>query len=853
MRSIVIEAPSGYGKTTAVEDFLLKILPRETRRVCHHCVRVSPQAAWRGLCMALRTIDERTGTALLNLGLPDEDSAGDAGRLLRATECVDSTWLVLEDFHHMAELAPTSVWKALLDHECQCLRMVLVTQPLAESVMPYEKKGFLRLGVADLRLTAQESKDYFAQAGITLNGEEGEELLRRIDGWMFPLYLHSRHWHEQGGWSPASDLDALLRDVIWNKLDDPSRDFLLRLSPVDHYSLEQATFFLNGQAPPAKAMAALRQNSVLRFDAVSGLYYPHSLLLEFASARFLELPENERRDRLRVAADWCAENGERKKAIALYYQLRDFEKILALDLSGLEDNRLLDLPDAVTARHGGQGAPAKGPPERVRLYADALRDIAAHCDRPMKARHPLSTIQLAFEFFGQGLHHEYASLCEEMASLTDTEVPELERDYLAGELLLMESFRHYNDIGEMGERIRRAARLTGGKTSLISPDNAWTFSNPSVLFMYHREAGRLDAELSDMESYCPHYTAMAKGHGSGGPALMRAEAMLGRGDTASAEIFGHRARHEAAMHDQISVSIGVELFFGRLAILRGDWTAYSHALGSISSLAEEHPQKSNRMEADLARSFLAALLRRPGDAAEWLRHGQPATFSRRLFIQALPFAHVCRASCLLLDRKPEVLIGETLPVLDALAAGPQYALALIYLNINLAAAWAMRGRSEEAESALREALDMALPDALYLPFAEQSDLIGPPLAKALSGEEHAKALSIVKDLARQMGVGRKIIAREKLAQEQPVDGNGGNGQAGESDLTKFHSFAAHYDLTERETEALSYILRKFSVKKMAENMAISDRGVEKHITSIKEKTQVERRRHLPQLYADWKT
>jgi DNA-binding CsgD family transcriptional regulator len=39
---------------------------------------------------------------------------------------------------------------------------------------------------------------------------------------------------------------------------------------------------------------------------------------------------------------------------------------------------------------------------------------------------------------------------------------------------------------------------------------------------------------------------------------------------------------------------------------------------------------------------------------------------------------------------------------------------------------------------------------------------------------------------------------------------------------------------------------------MAEAMGISGRGVEKHVTGIKEKTQVERRRHLSQMYADWK-
>jgi LuxR family maltose regulon positive regulatory protein len=170
------------------------------------------------------------------------------------------------------------------------------------------------------------------------------------------------------------------------------------------------------------------------------------------------------------------------------------------------------------------------------------------------------------------------------------------------------------------------------------------------------------------------------------------------------------------------------MFFGRLAILRGDGAAFSQALASIAGLAEEDPQKSNRMEADLARSFLAGLLGRPQDAAEWLRHGPPEAFGRRLFIQALPFAHICRGRCLMLEGKPEILLGES-PAVLGLAAAMNYTTALIYGHIQAAAAWAMRGREREALASLRKALDLAWPDALHLPFAEHGDALWPMLER----------------------------------------------------------------------------------------------------------------------------
>ncbi|MDR2450189.1 MAG: hypothetical protein LBE85_00085, partial [Candidatus Accumulibacter sp.] len=63
-RSVVVEAPSGYGKTTLVQDFLLKKLPADVARIRHVCAEESPRAAWRRLCKALQKIDAGAGKAL---------------------------------------------------------------------------------------------------------------------------------------------------------------------------------------------------------------------------------------------------------------------------------------------------------------------------------------------------------------------------------------------------------------------------------------------------------------------------------------------------------------------------------------------------------------------------------------------------------------------------------------------------------------------------------------------------------------------------------------------------------------------------------------------------------------------
>lgn len=97
----------------------------------------------------------------------------------------------------------------------------------------------------------------------------------------------------------------------------------------------------------------------------------------------------------------------------------------------------------------------------------------------------------------------------------------------------------------------------------------------------------------------------------------------------------------------------------------------------------------------------------------------------------------------------------------------------------------------------------------------------------------AEMLSKVEAAMRRRAMGKKS--------KQPFENNEEN----------FYAFSAFHNLTEKESEVLSYILRKWSIDKMAKHMGISEKGIEFHIHNILHKTGVERRRYLLQMYMDW--
>ena len=73
-------------------------------------------------------------------------------------------------------------------------------------------------------------------------------------------------------------------------------------------------------------------------------------------------------------------------------------------------------------------------------------------------------------------------------------------------------------------------------TRCIDLGGTWTFGSPSVLMMFHRAAGQLDAENAQMRDCMPFYYKVTDGHGSGAEHSMQCETDLLRGDFTEAEI-----------------------------------------------------------------------------------------------------------------------------------------------------------------------------------------------------------------------------------------------------------------------------------------------------------------------------
>ncbi len=247
--------------------------------------------------------------------------------------------------------------------------------------------------------------------------------------------------------------------------------------------------------------------------------------------------------------------------------------------------------------------------------------------------------------------------------------------------------------------------------------------------MFHREAGTLDRVVAEMNHSMPFYYRVADNQGMGAEQIMEAEALFNRGRFVDAHIMLERARVSAAGEEQHYILMCCDFLDLRLSCCgKMPWQ---------ENWYEERLERFKRLHDPLlftvldgCAAYVYALLGQNEKIPAWIREGKLA--EANLLNPARPMYDIIYNQVLLLQKQYAKVLGRG----DALLAacrGIHYLLCEIHLHIQLAIANEALGRSVEATAALKQALDLALPDGILMPFVENRQQLL-PLMKLLPAQ-----------------------------------------------------------------------------------------------------------------------
>ena len=488
-----VTAPMGYGKTTAINWYLDK----QSKNGNSCVIRISIYSD--NLSVFWQSVQKAFAFAGLdfldNYSCPsDAASAGMlADELCYSLSGQTSYFIFIDDFHLLGEPHVADFFCMLANRLPENIHLIVSGRNAFLS-----GKEILRLGkklyqihTRDLCLNRRELSVYTHRCGASLNEDQLNTLLYSSEGWFSAVYLNLCTFFESGHFPDhTSNIYDMFSSAMIAPLSDAQQEFLTVMGLADEFTVEMA-LFITGNPEAGQILSLMtRQNAFITPlpDGVSFRF--HHMMKECTQRAFAMLSHEKQTDFRNRYGQWYESRGQFLQALAAYNKALNYDAALAV----IQKDAGILL--------------ASLSPEKVLAFLDV-------CPTEILKNRPLALLVLMRRMF---TWHQIPKMLELKQLLTDTiaednTLSEDERKNLSGECDLIMSFLMYNDITGMSVLHRQASSKMTRPAISIRKTGSWTFGSPSVLMMFHRRSGTLDAELTAMNECMPHYYRITQGHG----------------------------------------------------------------------------------------------------------------------------------------------------------------------------------------------------------------------------------------------------------------------------------------------------------------------------------------------------
>lgn len=790
----VVEAPMGYGKTTAVKEAVSRagITPHWL-----HVFSDDTMGFWNSFCELIGELDRGCGESLKMLGLPNDTvSMNEALKLISRVNMSTPAVIVVDDYHHLDSIELNMFFELFSECEVSNLHIVLTARytkfkRLEELKL---KKRLHHIDSDTFALKPQEIADYFKACGIPLSGEQAQRLYEMTDGWISALYLLLLEYVSSGSFTNSESIYRLLEKTVYATMPEETKNLLLSVCVFDGFTLKQAESIC-GESDPERILTELTDSNLfVTHDNKSRMYYIHSIFTDFLREQFEQKDAAAKTAVYRRAAEWYRQARDFSEARKYFFLAGDFDGLLTA----------LEVDHAVNYSSYDK---------------DVLKSYMEACPEEVKARHHYALLIYAMHLF---VHKEltlFHNVCEEVSHNMNADrgmAPDL-RNRLLGEFELLLSFAEFNDLKKMSEHHKKAWELLNQPTSVYDTGTNWTFGSPSVLSLYYRESGRLEEHIQDIKEGLPYYYRLTNGHGSGAEYAMEAESLFNQGDFQNAEISVQKAMLKAQSGQDDNIVYSALYLQILIAFMKGDLS------GVMKRINEMHEAMNKRYEyhfihmVEICEGCIYAYLDQTDKIPERLLEVDLSN-PVRLRFPAFSFFTVMYGRVLLIRGEYLKLIGSAEHFISISSVFSNL-LGYIYTYIYLAAAYRMIFREDEALSSLKKALEIAMPDRQYMLFAENCDFIEPLLKKIAAEGNFREDIAEILTLYQIFKNSKQRMIQDYFAKESP-------------------------SLTGRELEIAHLAAEGLTNIEIGEQLYISENTVKSALKSVYAKLLVNDRRSL---------
>ncbi len=692
----LVEAPMGFGKTTAVKSFFAseKMQPLW---ITFRSSENSSEFFWDAFTDAIGKTDEKARAALKSFGFPADAAGLDKILSILNNITFQSRFLlVMDDYHLSQNLQLNRLILQLSQEEITDFHMIIITRDTTDfDFVELLSKGLCHvISREKLKFTEEEVNDYCRMMLNEAVPSDLKKICEYTGGWISFIYIILLGLEQGIPVGMSGTIDELIEKTLFHVYDGATQDFLLRLSVMDEFTAEQAEFVTGNENTSAVLKNLSRKNSFVFYNEADQTYKIHNVFLDFLRMK-QRFSDGEIKALYARLGEWYLERENFPNAYSCLYRAGQTGRILLL----------LNEPDNMRN---------KVP------YFEGEDEMFDSLSREQLLSYPLAYLQHIFVSLVNDKKSSAINWAERLDEIQRHYeamdcIDEEYRDRILAETLAVRIFTMFNHVEDMVAAFKRISALLKGRQSYIAfPNNVYTFGSPHYLYLYFRRQGGFE-KLKDLLSESVEYAKFSNGCGEGSDSLSLAEYALETGDWHNVELNSTKALLKAKTKNQTSVILCAKFCLMRLHILQGRVSEALELLSQLEKDIENANYPAYPTTVAMCKGYIYACLNQSEKIPFWLQTGDMA--NAVLYYHGVGFHYLVYGKALMAAKKYAELEVQT-EIFQKQFALYSNQLGFIHNRIFRAVAKYHLYGPDAGTAVLEEALFQAQSDGIVMPFIE---------------------------------------------------------------------------------------------------------------------------------------
>lgn len=793
----IIDAPAGYGKTTALKYYAQK---SDANFLWINITTASKDIFWLDFCERIGRIHEETGNKLYGSEYPnDEKNIAKIRNILTKIRTDNHVFLVMDNYNLVADEHMEMLIGSLVDEMPERVHFVLVTQgQLSDTANEFISKGMvLYVSKKDLEFSGKDIKSFFKKYNLTISDQDANKLYEYSEGWISAIYLQLLSYVQQGNFDIGSSLETLFWRNVWSRLTKENKDLLIMCSRLGHFTMQEARI-LAPYEDEDNLEKFLKDIVFIRFDKSNRKYYVHNIFKDYIESKYNLLNEDKKCEVAIKCGKVYEYRNEMVKAYKEYYNMGQWENIFS-STPGFD----CLYPDINSENK------------------EFFMNIIKNCPDDIKDKYYYFRMIMCVVLFLYNEKEKREILLEDVESSieADKNITDKQRKGLMATLYFVKGYGSLNDIARMKLNYEKSSEYGPMPVSDGTCKTPFTMSCPSIMHIFHGKRGRLNSEISLIDEMMPVYYKIMEGHGKGSEALFKAEALFNTGDVHGAETLCHKALYMADTRNQTCITIGAMLLLTRISIFEGDYEGFVERKEAVKNkISYENPamdlQYCNMIE--MSEAYIYQIIGEHTKTSKWLTDS--SMIENKTNLINMSYANIIYGKYLYLSGQYKKFLGISGQFLGV-ASLFSSVMAEIYVYILITMSNLAINNREKSVKMLEEAIRLAAEDGLVIPFLENYEYLEPIFDEANFASEYRMFVKKIKQMSKNYIQSLKIIKKNSRNKN-------------------------NYGLTARESDIAKLAAARLSNKEIAEQLFIAESTVKSNLKTIFSKLNITSRTEL---------